>query len=160
MRLFLWCSNTVLAWQFVICLLLMIFIFEILWPLASRHGSQHLLPSLQNLFSQLFEVQVWVVKRNKTKMESLNERISRSYNTFYTSFQSMTSAEDLLNIANDHPTTRRCVELYIKTDKILSKIMAVGFTFLIVPLTYCRDIMYFIFYLFLESIMQWIKINQ
>ena len=118
--------------------------------------------TLQNLFSQLFEVQVWVVKRNKTKMEleSLNERISRSYNTFFTSFQSMTSAEDLLNIANDHPTTRRCVELYIKIDKVLSKIMAVGFTFLIVPLTYCRDIMYFIFYLFLESIMQWIKINQ
>ena len=117
--------------------------------------------TLQNLFSQLFEVQVWVVKRNKTKMEleSLNERISRIYNTFFTSFQSMTSAEDLLNIANDHPTTRRCVELYIKTGKILSKIMAVGFTFLIVPLTYCRDIMCFIFYLFLELIMQWIKIN-
>ena len=96
------------------------------------------------------------MKRNKTKMEleSLNERISRIYNTFFTSFQSMTSAEDLLNIANDHPTTRRCVELYIKIDKVLSKIMAVGFTFLIVPLTYCRDIMYFIFYLFLELIMQ------
>ena len=94
------------------------------------------------------------------EFESLNQRIHRIYNTFYDNFLSARSAEDVFvqagvpldgEVANN-PTTRRCIELYLKTDKILTKFLAFGFTFLIVPLALCRDIMYYLYCLFLELV--------
>ena len=96
------------------------------------------------------------------EFESLNQRIHRIYNTFYDNFLSARSAEDVFvqagvpldaEVANN-PTTRRCIELYLKTDKMLTKFLAVGFTFLIVPLALLRDVMYYIYCIFLELLLQ------